>query len=255
MKRNEILESGILELYVLGLTSMEENEIVEKAKIDYPEVIKEISEIENALEAYAKSQAIAPSEGLKDKILTEARKSVRPTNQSNDAARPNWGLTSALLVSLAALAGLWFYLNTQITNLNAELDKLKIECDSGNLAKNIEFAMYQSLLSEDTKSVAIAATPKYPNSRIVLYNNDLTKELFLRAENLPELGPNESFQLWSIKGTDAPIPLDVFGREQIKVLKLNYVDNTNVYAITIEDLDGSLVPNLDQLIGTFSITG
>lgn len=57
----EYIKSGILEQYVLGLTSEEESLEVEQAAAKYAEVQKEIEEISNALENYAISNAVQPS--------------------------------------------------------------------------------------------------------------------------------------------------------------------------------------------------
>ncbi|MEJ7693873.1 MAG: hypothetical protein WKF69_12725, partial [Daejeonella sp.] len=63
------LESGILELYVLGDLSGEEIREVESTIAQYPAVKAEVEEIENALQAYAISNAIEPSEAVRTKIL------------------------------------------------------------------------------------------------------------------------------------------------------------------------------------------
>ena len=63
------LESGILEQYVLGDLSKEEMIAVEKNALRYPEIRTEISEIENALLGYAKSNSIEPSAAIRNRIL------------------------------------------------------------------------------------------------------------------------------------------------------------------------------------------
>jgi anti-sigma-K factor RskA len=65
------IESGILELYVLGQLNDEEQRKVEAMAAKYPEVKREIGAIEIALEQYAVANAIQPSEGLDAKILEQ----------------------------------------------------------------------------------------------------------------------------------------------------------------------------------------
>ena len=62
------LESGILELYVLGDLSSEEIREVENTIAQHPEVKAEVDVIENALQAYAVSNAIQPSDAVRKKI-------------------------------------------------------------------------------------------------------------------------------------------------------------------------------------------
>jgi anti-sigma-K factor RskA len=75
------LESGILEQYVLGDLSIEERLEVEKNAVKYPEIKAELIEIESALLNYAISNAIKPSESLRNKVLNSLEKAeadVRP---------------------------------------------------------------------------------------------------------------------------------------------------------------------------------
>ena len=67
---NTYLESGILELYVLGDLSSEEIREVENTIAQHPEVKAELEAIENALQAYAIFNAIQPSEAVRKKILS-----------------------------------------------------------------------------------------------------------------------------------------------------------------------------------------
>ena len=63
------MESGILEQYVLGLTSADENLQVEQMAALHPEISAEIAEISIALEAYATAHAVQPSALIKPLLL------------------------------------------------------------------------------------------------------------------------------------------------------------------------------------------
>ena len=69
MELKDIISSGILELYSLGLTSEEENMQVHEWIKQFPEVKEEIDEIQNAIEEYAVAHAIQPDDSVKQKIL------------------------------------------------------------------------------------------------------------------------------------------------------------------------------------------
>ena len=60
MKLNEILESGLLELYVLGKLSGDELRIIEEALAQYPSLKGELLEIERALFKYDNLHKITP---------------------------------------------------------------------------------------------------------------------------------------------------------------------------------------------------
>ncbi|WP_048920506.1 cupin domain-containing protein [Rufibacter radiotolerans] len=63
------IESGILELYVMGITSPQETQEVEQMAAAHPEVKAEIDQISRAVEAYAQEHAIAPRETVKPLVL------------------------------------------------------------------------------------------------------------------------------------------------------------------------------------------
>jgi mannose-6-phosphate isomerase-like protein (cupin superfamily) len=63
------IESGILELYVMGqLSETESTEVAYYLDI-YPELAKELEQIEIALENYALQNAIKPSQGIKQQLF------------------------------------------------------------------------------------------------------------------------------------------------------------------------------------------
>jgi anti-sigma-K factor RskA len=71
-KVNELeayIESGILELYVLGDVTPAERQQVEEMMHAHPVVRIEVAAIEAAMEAYAEETAIEPSEALRGKVL------------------------------------------------------------------------------------------------------------------------------------------------------------------------------------------
>lgn len=65
----EYIESGILEEYVMGWLSAEQQEVVYKMSLRYPEIGRELRSIERTLEKYAVQNAIEPETNLKYKIL------------------------------------------------------------------------------------------------------------------------------------------------------------------------------------------
>ncbi|MDQ7947688.1 MAG: hypothetical protein REI93_02550, partial [Pedobacter sp.] len=67
------IESGILELYVLGQLTAQENSEVEAMAAQHPEVKAEISAIEVAMESYAMENSVAASAELEAKILAQFR--------------------------------------------------------------------------------------------------------------------------------------------------------------------------------------
>ncbi|MBL7912715.1 MAG: cupin domain-containing protein [Bacteroidia bacterium] len=66
---NEYINSGILEMYVLGLTSAEENGEVEKLAASHFEIAKEIEDISKALMIYSQTASPAIDPTVKPMIM------------------------------------------------------------------------------------------------------------------------------------------------------------------------------------------
>ena len=69
MEIQDIISSGLLELYAAGIASESEARQVEEWIALYPEVAAELKEIYLGMESYANIKAIQPSANVKDKIF------------------------------------------------------------------------------------------------------------------------------------------------------------------------------------------
>lgn len=86
------IESGILELYVLGELNTQEQHEVEAMAVKYPEVKQEISAIELAMEKYAIQHAVQPSVSLENKILAR----IGATENTSSVASPDQQIISPI---------------------------------------------------------------------------------------------------------------------------------------------------------------
>lgn len=74
-----LVESGILELYVMGIASPAEMQEVEALIAASPEIRKEIDEISKAMEQYAEAHAVEPHELVKPLLLATIDYTARLT--------------------------------------------------------------------------------------------------------------------------------------------------------------------------------
>jgi mannose-6-phosphate isomerase-like protein (cupin superfamily) len=74
------IESGILELYVLGMVNADELKEVQQMAAAHSEIRKEIEEISKALEVYAGANAVAPHPAVKPMLMATIDYSERMKN-------------------------------------------------------------------------------------------------------------------------------------------------------------------------------
>ncbi len=252
MELREIIDSGILELYVLGQLSPAESAKVEEYLVQYPELHDELKAIEHALFVIGDSVSQPTSPGLKSKILEQASR----TNQTTTASS-NLRSQIVTLVSLAAMLGaliLWFNQRQNNNTLSTELAALQASCDSLQTSSQQQLALFQELNHPNNAILAFEATPNFEATRLYFHTNTQTNKNFIQVLGLPDIAADQTFQLWSLKEGEAPQPLDIFDG-QSDLVEVNFVPGTNAYAITIEQSGGSQEPNLEQLIGVVNVSG
>lgn len=80
MTSRELIDSGILELYMLGIASRNEQEEVEMMAAIHPEVRREIESVCHALESYALANATEPNPVIKPMLMARIDYSERIKN-------------------------------------------------------------------------------------------------------------------------------------------------------------------------------
>lgn len=251
MTLNEIRESGLLELYVLGELSEKDENIVNEALTEFPELQTDIKEISAALTTYAQANAIPAPNSLYESIESQIKDSK--SNNSGGSSSNSW----IWILSVLALGFLSYgiYQNLLKSQLAEENQRILVDCEEENDEMREQLDFYQEIHDKENTIYAVAATDKYPETKLYLHKNNATNKNFLQIQNLPEITADQSYQLWSLKANQDPIPLDVFNPEGDAFLEVENVEDTNTYAITIEPRGGRQTPTLENLIGTFAISG
>jgi anti-sigma-K factor RskA len=258
MNEQKIIESGLLELYVMGSLAGSEKRIVEHAIKEIPSLRNHIYEIENALYKFADAHAIQPPSSLKNDILKQIRNQPSEPQGNIKQPPPSNGKSylSLFLVSTIAALGMIFYsLSTyyKYQSLESDYNRERIICDSLAQVHQSKQLLLANLARPGTKALDVEATDKFPTTSLVLHYNEANKSNHLHLYDLPPLLADQSYQLWSLRDGEDPMPLEVFQGDD-NIFEVTYVDNTSAYAITIEKSGGSQSPDLTNLIGVIPVS-
>lgn len=100
------IESGILELYVLGDLAQEEKLEVERLAANYPEIQKELNEISKTMELFAEQNAIEPRESLRATVLNQ----LEISNKTEDTVVKQTGISEEKkVIALQPARQTYFY--------------------------------------------------------------------------------------------------------------------------------------------------
>jgi anti-sigma-K factor RskA len=252
----EYISSGILELYVLGQLSNEESKEVEVMMEKHVLVKQEVVEISNSLEKYSKLTAIEAPAGIKSKLFQDLPSKVNNNNTTKPISNSNnfWNPLSGFLLALSMVGFTLYYISHQAnTSLKNDYQKQLLACDSLQTVSQKNYAILEEIKSSDNHIFKLDATENFGVTEIYLHKNDNKKQNLLQLTNLPIITAEQSFQLWSLKEGQAPIPLTVFNSGDEIFIPVDYEEDTPTYAITIEPAGGSLSPDLNNLIGTIKV--
>ncbi len=263
----DIRSSGLLELYALGQLDAHDQSEVRAALRRYPELVAELREIEIALYRYAESHGLTPEGDVVEKILRDypkppgrsadpSRESITTSeNKTASSGRGLRGLLSGLFLAAIAGIGVYAWQQSELSEARASHQLELEECDTKTATAQAYAAQLESVFTDQYRPVDISATEAYASARIELLDDQASNQNYLRVIDLPELAEGETFQLWSITGDNAPVPMDLFDEKGNGLIAVGKVNATDAYAISIEPAGGSTSPNMDKLVGVFAMAG
>jgi len=272
------IESGVLELYVLGDLSPEETLQVEELSSRYPEVRDEIAAIEEAMEQYAMRNAVEPAADVETRLFErldlnneevpevisnqpvyqEEAKVVRLDGSDAKVRTLRYALVACvalLVISIAALFVTYNKLNDahdQIASLNFDKQKFagvvsKLEYDNQGLNNMAEMAE-----SKEWATIKMQGQAFSPKSKMNVYWNKKDKSVLINyiAMDLPKADAEHEYQLWALVN-GKPVSLGVFGKtdstSKEALLKMQTIQEAQAFAVTLEPMGGSVNPTMEKL--------
>lgn len=240
----------------MDMLSPAEKAEVEAYVASYPELKTELLEIERSLEVFAKTAAVQPPPGVKERVL----QSIRSTAKVDVSERPRsfgmWPAIAALFgAGLLVLGYLFYQKDEEVKNLQGELSAVRDTCQTTNNNLTQQLDILRQLTLPHNKILSFQPTPGFASTDLYLHTNKESRKNFIQVRNLPDIAANQTFQLWSIRPNQPPAPLNTFSVPDSGLVEVTYVDGTEVYAITIEPTGGRDTPTLENLIGTVSVAG
>ena len=262
MDLQSFIQSGLLESYVLGQCTRGERALVEQMLAKHPEARAELSAIEQALEGYAQSQAIAPPPGLKGQIMDAIERESSPA-----AAAPKRPRSGAMLLLfqllalglLAAAAFLFFQKNKEAdenTALRKQVADIEVRLNACTQSIDDMRNFIRVLRDPETRPVRISDKPGQPSEeklKTYVFSNTPRCEVLLDISGLPAAGPGEYFQMWALVD-GAPVSMGMINLQSPGGLqKFDCVPNAGAYAVSMEDKpEGNPVPTVVRMSGALA---
>lgn len=269
------IESGVLELYVLGDLSPEEAAQVEEMAALYPEVKDELNSIEQAMEQYAMQNAIEPSANVEARIFdvlglnTGEEKLVAPVateepkiiqlDTSNGKIRTlRYALVACVALLIVSVAALFITYN-KLNDAHQEIASLSIDKQKfASNASKLEFenaGLENMVAMHDSKewaSIRLQGVKTSPSSKMMVYWNKENKSVLINyaAMKLPKTDDAHEYQLWALVN-GKPVSLGVFSgddRAKEALVKMQTIQEAQAFAVTVEPMGGSVNPTMEKML-------
>lgn len=251
MDIKDIISSGLLELYVTGLTSVEETLQVQQWAAQYPEVAAELKAIEEGMEAYAVAHAIQPDASVKEKVVARIQ-----TGSPKEVSLPqhvtgkivnmqSWKWAAA--ASIVLLVGSVAYNISQYQKNNATAENVRQmqermdQIEAQNKAVEEDMNVVHSKFALAVPMNGLEAAPE-ASAKIFWMKN--TGEVYIDPSNLPDAPEGKQYQLWAIvdgKPVDAGM-LNFNNTNKNHLHKMKVFPKADAFAVTLESEAGLQSP-------------
>jgi len=234
------LESGIIERYVIGDVTREEEATLLDLAGKHEEVAQALKQSEQLIYKIVKSSEVEMPASLSDKIF--------------DQIKPSTGLNflkvSGILLSILSIMLLVYAIRTQslLNESEQELEELQIKCtEASNDFAGLKDA-FQLIADPATQRIVLNQTSDPGlNAGLVWYNSTNGMALFT-TNNLSELDEDFDYQMWAIvdgiPNSIGIIEMD----ENNQIIRVGLPEIPSAFAISIEPKGGSESPTVDRII-------
>lgn len=256
MEERDLIESGLIESYVLGFTTKAESTCVEEMAKESEKVSKILSQNQTAIEKYAYAYQILPTTLIKEKIFNQINMDKETKEIEFKPVSPfkTWWVAASLVITTASLLGNVYY-GTQNENLKSHLSQVTKSNNRLTYENLINKSNYRSaseqlslLHKHGNKTTHLEGLEISKESSAMIYWNSETKDLYISIDNLPKEPAGKQFQLWAIvNGNAVDAGIITINAPNNSIMKMKAVENAQAFAISLEKIGGSSSPTKDAI--------
>jgi anti-sigma-K factor RskA len=255
MENQEYIESGILELYVYGLLTEDENLEVGKMARQHKEINDEIIAIEKAIvnlsTSFSPFLSTENFRKIKEKLELKHGKAIDMKPSRNRSQYIGWAAAILLLIGIGYQFNEVNESHKQV--VNSENEKSKLQEALVNSEINAKQSQDALAIVRDIKNtvVNLGGQAVSPTSYAKVYYNKETQAVYVDAAGLPEPPEGKVYQIWALKLnplTPTSIGLlDNFKSDAQRIFAVDKANGAEAFGITLEPAGGSATPTMEQL--------
>jgi anti-sigma-K factor RskA len=260
LSKNDIIESGILERYILGTTSAEENSLVQQKCKEFPDLNRELDAIEMALVNYATASAtlnVVSKDKVKEKVFAEINSNPQTKTKAKVIPMNTMYYRLGIAASALLLITSMVYNMMMRNQLEAAKDEVAKVQENGSQMKNAMKAQEELMLAMNdklillsdpaTKNVELKGMNSLADKKAMVRYNPNSHQVYFDAKNLQLADKEKQYQLWAIVD-GKPVDIGMIELDGENVFqKMKSMHDVQAFAVTIEKKGGSPTPTMDTM--------
>lgn len=241
-KLHTFLQSGLLERYLVGDTSIAENLEVENLIDTNPEIANAYDKLQTNLEIVSKANAVEAPLGVLNTVLkatkTEDSKVIVMPRQKT----PWYSIAASVAAFAFAASTLYYYLkNEKLLDetevVVEEIFDLRDDINNSNNKLDALALQIEKLNDPNAKKYLLKGNDRAKDLKTVAYINPVDKTSMIDVISLPKLPENQYYQLQA-ELEDKMVSLGYLEDYQRSLKPIPYMEDAVALSITIENKNG-----------------
>jgi len=244
------ISSGIIELYVMGLCSPEEEKELEQLRRQYPELQEAILRYETEMENKMLRDGTLPPADVDEKILEQLDSLKKPSlnlpdhktpvRKMNPAATGWWKPAVAASVALLIVSA---FFNYSLYRKNKKLNALV----QNTGAPTLPLSDYNVFTDPTITPVAMYGVGTHSICRCTMFWDKKTGKMYIMIHHLPKSSAAKDYQLWA-EVDGKPVNVGIINDE----IRGRFIEVTNVpyrsaaFTVTLEKAGGNAEPTVSE---------
>ncbi len=247
MNIENYISSGIIEQYVLGLCSVEENNEIELLRKQEPMLNKAILEFEIAFEEKMMQGNSLPSSATDASVLETIRALKTPVVafKKEDPKIVSIGWIKLLAVAAVLLLAVSVFYNYSLYNKNKE--QADTIAAISKQPASLPIGDYNILKNPRITPVAMNGVGTHAVCRCTMFWDKNTGKAYVMIHHLMPSGDTKDYQLWAtVNGKQVSVGMinDKIRDRFVEVTGMP--QGANEFIVTLEKAGGSATPNLEE---------
>ncbi len=237
-KLQTFINSGLIDKYILGDTSIAESMEVEHYISEYSEIENEYIRLQDNLEIIAKSNSVEAPKHVLASILKDIEEKPVIHMNAQKYSTPWYSIAASFVaVAFAVMAFLLYQKNMVLIEENQvvvdEIFDLRSDIAHYNSKLDKVMLQFQKLNNPETEKYVLRGNSRAKDLKTVAYINAIDKTSMIDVVSLPKLPQEQQFEMWA-EFQDRMVSLGILDANDRTLRAIPYMENALGLSISIE---------------------